>query len=54
MKILRHILKSITKSELVSHRDLIKKLKEKDISGFQFLMQKHLATYVDFIDSKNL
>ena len=43
--------KKISKDQLVTHRDLLKKLKERDVSGFQDLMLKHLTLYVDFIDS---
>lgn len=43
--------KSVPKSELVTHRQLLEKLKDRDITGFQFLMQKHLELYIDFIDS---
>lgn len=43
--------KTTPKSELVSHRDLIEELKNRDVSGFQTLMQKHLALYIDFIES---
>ena len=42
--------KKISKDQLVTHRDLLKKLKERDVSGFQDLMLKHLTLYVDFID----
>ena len=43
--------KKISKDQLVTHRDLLKKLKERNVSGFQDLMLKHLTLYVDFIDS---
>lgn len=43
--------KSISKDKLVTHRDLLKKLKERDVSGFQDLMLRHLTLYVDFMDS---
>lgn len=44
--------KRIPKDQLVTHRDLLNKLKERNILGFQDLMQRHLALYIDFIDSK--
>jgi len=43
--------KKTSKENLVTHRDLLQKLKERDVNGFQDLMQKHLELYIDFIDS---
>ena len=46
--------KNIPKNELVTHRDLLEKLKERDVAGFQYLMQKHLELYSNFIDSSHI
>jgi DNA-binding FadR family transcriptional regulator len=43
--------KKVSKEQLVTHQDLVEKLKERDVLGFQDLMFKHLSLYVDFVDS---
>lgn len=43
--------KNTSEEKLVSHKDLLQKLKERDLIGFQTMMQKHLALYIDFIDA---